>query len=57
MNLVVLAAKARIRQRPGGGIQEMLLLVTDAPSTSVDLLEELPIVAMKLFRIDTHDRT
>jgi hypothetical protein len=44
-----------MRKRAGRGVQEMLLLVTDAPSTGIDLLEKLSVVAVKLFGIDTHD--
>jgi hypothetical protein len=55
VNLVIPSAETRMRKRAGSGVQEMLLLVTDAPSTGIDLLEKLSVVAVKLFRIDTHN--
>jgi predicted nuclease with TOPRIM domain len=55
VNFVIPGAKTRVRKRAGRGVQEMLLLVTDAPSTGIDLLEKLSVVAVKLFGIDTHD--
>lgn len=55
MDFVIFAAKTGMFKRTGSGIQEMLLLVTDAPSTCVDLLEKFPVIAVKLFGVDTHN--
>lgn len=57
MDLVVSGAKTRMHKRAGSGVQEMLLLITDAPSTGIDLFKKFPIVAVELFGIDTNNWT
>ena len=57
MDLVISGAKTCMHKRAGSWVQEMLLLVTDAPSTGVDLLKKFPVVAVKLFGVDTNNWT
>ena len=57
MDLVVSGAKTRMHKRAGSGVQEMLLLITDAPSTGIDLFKKFPIVAVELFGVDTNNWT
>lgn len=57
MDLVISSAKTRMNKRAGSGVQEMLLLITDAPSTGIDLFKKFPVVAVELFGVDTNNWT